>query len=278
VGLLKAVEDPLGRVTRYTYDEFGQRIALTDNLDHTTYYAYDDLGRLYKTTYPTGLEDHTCYDAAGRMVRTASNVAAGVDACAAGYPETITSTLTRANDMVYDLSGNAMASTSWYYDQGAVISQTTRTYYDDANRPVTVVQNLSSDWGIANEEKPEPGYLDPLHNLRSDTVYDAAGNVIASIQWSIEGSTTLTHTTRTYYDALGRPWLVVQNLTGQSIQAGTPPEYDPAHPDQNVQSETVYDAAGNVVETIDNAGRVSYTCYDSLNRAVRHLMQETIAL
>lgn len=87
-GLLKEITDPLGHVTRFTYDSFGQRITMTDALNHTTTYTYDDLGRLETSRDPLARTAWTCYDAAGRVVRTVANASGD-----GGTPQTDRATL-----------------------------------------------------------------------------------------------------------------------------------------------------------------------------------------
>ena len=103
--------------------------------------------------------------------------------------------------------------------------------------------------------------------LVNQTRYDANGNVIAVI--APDGKVT-----RTYYDNLNRPTIVVRNFVGD-INLNTPPAFDAARPDENVRSTTEYDANGNVVKTIDNAGRVNTNCYDALNRVVKSIQNPT---
>jgi len=100
-------------------------------------------------------------------------------------------------------------------------------------------------------------------------VYNANGNVIATIDPAGK-------VTRTYYDELQRPTVLVDNLVGQAITVTTAPAYDPDFPDRNVRTTTVYDAAGNAVQTVDNANLATYFCYDALNRVVKTIQNPTV--
>ena len=86
----------------------------------------------------------------------------------------------------------------------------------------------------------------------TEFVYDAAGRQIATV--AADGQVT-----RTYFDGLYRPIVMVQNLTGQPITNSVPPAYNPALPAANVRQETRYDDAGRVYEQEDNAGMVTRT-------------------
>jgi RHS repeat-associated protein len=256
-GLLKTVQDPNGDITQYVYDAKGDRIKVIDALLNETNYTYDALGRRVTVEDPHGRVDWTCYDPAGRVVRTVANASGdggtpATNPCNSdNYLPSALADVDRISTTVFDAVGDIIAT----IDDAGII---TRTYYDLANRPTAVVQNLV---GQAIEVGTPPVY-DPAHpdrNVRSETVYDAAGNVIASID-------TLGHITRTYYDALNRPQVIVRNLIGQAIDVSTPPTYDPAHPDRNVRSEYVYDEAGRTIASIDTLGRVTRTYYDALSR------------
>ncbi len=269
-GLLKTTTDPLGRTIQFTYNPFGQRISMTDALGHTTQYAYDALGRLQRTTDPMGHVTWTCYDAAGRVIRTVANATGDggtpqTDPCnASQYVPSSDPDKDRITTTVYDIRGNAIATID---PSGAI----TRTYYDQNNRPVVVVQNLTGQ-SIENPTPPTYNPAYPDRNVRSETVYDDAGNPIATID-------NRGIITRTYYDTLNRPQFVVVNLVGQGIGVGTPPAYDPNYPDRNVRTQYVYDPAGNTIATIDTLGRITRTYYDENNRpvtVVQNLTGQTI--
>ncbi|RPH75891.1 hypothetical protein EHM76_00620, partial [bacterium] len=271
-GLLKAVQDPLGNVTHYAYDEFGQRTSITDASNQSTTFAYDLLGRLTKTTYHNGQTDWTCYDAADRIVRTVINATGDgslpqSDPCdAVNYQSSPQPGYDRITTTVYDDSGNVIAT----IDTDGIIN---RTYYNADLRPATSIQNLVGQ----TIENPVPPPYDPLYpnqNIRTDTYYDSEGNVIA-----VED--TLGRITRTYYDSQNRPQYIVQNLTGQAIEVNTPPAYDPSYPDQNISSETVYDPVGNAIASIDTLSRITRTYYDELNRpkyVVQNLVGQDITI
>jgi RHS repeat-associated protein len=331
-GLLESVTDPRGNTASYEYNAAGQRISMTDALLRETSYTYDQNNRLRTVTDPSGRTDWTCYDGKGRVVRRVENASGDgsdpqTDPCdAQNYEPSADPTQDLIHETVYDRRGNAIASVEWWVEDSQAYSATTRTYYDDANRPVIVVQNLVGQ----SIEDPDPPAYDPDHpdqNVRSDSQYDANGNlvraednggrvsyycydvldrVVKSIQnpsvsnpcqsynpsedadqdviqetvYDAAGNAIavidpLGIVTRTYYDEANRPVSVVQNLVGQSIEDPDPPEYDPDHPDQNMRSDSEYDANGNLVSATDNAGRVSYSCYDRLNRVVKTIQNPT---
>jgi RHS repeat-associated protein len=256
-GLLKTVQDPNGDITQFEYDAAGNRIKVIDALLNETQYTYDALGRRITVEDPHGRVDWTCYDPAGRVVRTVANASGDggtpqTDPCdSENYLTSAEPDVDRISETVFDVVGDIIAT----IDAEGII---TRTYYDLANRLTTVVQNLV---GQAIEEETPPIYdpAHPDHNVRSDAVYDAAGNVIASID-------TLGRITRTYYDALNRPDVIVQNLVGQPVTNPTPPAYNPTYPDRNVRSEYVYDVAGRTIASIDTLGRITRTYFDALGR------------
>jgi RHS repeat-associated protein len=163
-----------------------------------------------------------------------------------------------------------------YDDDGKVIAviendgTITRTYYDDLDRPQYIVYNLN-DWDLQITYPPTLTATGEYHdqNVLTENVYDDDGRLIATI--ANDGTIT-----RTYYDVLGRAYLVARNLAGQLISVETPPSYNPDYPDQNVLSETVYGPGGYVQKIIDPNGKVTYFCYDGLYRNVKTVINPSV--
>ena len=230
-----------------------------------TDYVYDINGNMIGSIDTLGIKSRTYYDSENRPEYVVSNLT-GQD-ISVTTPPTYNPAYPDQNvitQMVYDPAGNQIATIS-------PLGIITRTYFDPTNRPVSVVQNL---FGQSYEVETPPVYDSdyPDQNIRTDTVYDANGNVIAGID-------TLGRITRSYYTALDQLATTVQNLTGQSIETTTPPTYNPAYPDQNVRTDYYYDTAGNQIAIIDPKGILTRTYYDELNRqgyVVRNLQGQGI--
>ena len=241
-GKVKFITDALGNQTFYTYTSSGQVETVTTAYGTsntlTTTYAYDNLGRLVDMTDAQGIVTHNEYDDAGHLLKTAYNV----------HPTVITQnfedTYNIVTEYTYDARGNQIAVKDTY---GII----TRAYYDLANRPVTIAQNLTGQT-IETATPPARGTGITDENIRTDTEYDDAGNVIA-----ITDPAGIV--TRTYYDAANRPNLIIQNFTGTGV-------YNPAFPDENIRAEYFYDANGNLIATKDTLGIYTRTYYDELNR------------
>ena len=60
---LTRTTDALGNITRYTYDELGNKLTQTDAQGRTTRWAYDALGRVSGRTLPLGQSESFTYDA-----------------------------------------------------------------------------------------------------------------------------------------------------------------------------------------------------------------------
>ncbi|WP_046168565.1 LysM peptidoglycan-binding domain-containing protein, partial [Chromobacterium vaccinii] len=197
----------LSLTTRYGYDGNGNVTAKTDAAGQVTRYVYDGNDRLRYSIDPLGQVTEQRYDAAGNVTDTVRYATAiKLD----GLDQTL-----KASDLTARLKPSAQ-------------DQTTRTVYDAAGRP-----SFSVD---------AQGYV-------TERKYDAAGNVIAMVRYgqavSLDGlsqplkASDLTarlqpsaqdQTTRTVYDAAGRPSF--------SVDA------------QGYVTERKYDAAGNVTDTV----------------------------
>jgi RHS repeat-associated protein len=330
-GRLLTTTDPLGRVTKNEYDSDGNLFRVTRNFvsgepqnDENTYnlittYDYDAAGRLVKITDTLNQISYTCYDSAGRVEKRIQNPT--VSNPCTSYTLSTDPALDRITTTTYDADSNVIATT----EPDGVI---TRIYYDSLNRPVTQVQNLTGQ-SIATTTPPTFNPTNSDQNVRTDTVYDNAGNVLKTIDNTgriiyncydalnrvvktvqnptvTDPCTTYTlssdtdkdityqtdydevgnviasidpdgNITRTYYDPLNRPEVVIVNLDGQAISVDTPPAFNPAYPDKNIGTQTFYDIAGRVEKIVDlTTNRADWTCYDDAGRVIRTVVNATV--
>jgi len=124
----------------------------------------------------------------------------------------------------YDAAGNTVDSVD-------LAGTVTHYCYDALNRAVKTIQNPT----VADPCADYTPSADADKDLINRTIYDANDNAIATID-------PAGRVTRTYYDVLNRPTVTMQNLTNWDIANETWPSYDPAYPDQNIGSQTFYDA------------------------------------
>lgn len=260
-GKLKLETDALGNQTFYTYISSGQVAAITTAYgtlsSQTTSYTYDLLGNLINQTDSQGVVTHNDYDSARHLTRVTRNY----DTTHLQNDQNIYNLRT---DYRYDVRGNQIAVTD---TKGTI----TRTYYNSAGRPATVVENLVGQT-IDIATPPARGASPADQNLRTDMVYAADGALIATID-------PAGVITRTYYDNVARPVTVVNNLVGQDILTASPPARGSV--DQNIRTDTTYDTNGNVIAITDPNGIITRTYYDVLNRpitTVQNLTGQTISI
>src|SRR3990172_7151410 len=285
VGNAIATIDTLGRITRTYYDGNSRPVAVVQNLagwsidnvnppprgtggadeNLRTDMAYDAAGNTIATTDPNGVITRTYYDPLNRPQYVVTNLVGqgiGVETppndCNATAPDENVCTEYR-----YDDAGSQIA----VIDPNGVI---TRTYYDPASRPQYVVLNLVGQ-GIEAPNPPNGCVATaPAENVCTEYVYDDGGSQIGVY----DPNRVIT---RTYYDGLGRVRYVAQNLTGQGIENETPPTFNPANPDQNVRTDTVYGPAGEVLRTIDTLSHATVMCYDGQGRVVRTVQNPSVS-
>ena len=287
-GSVQQTTDNAGRVTHYCYDWMNRVIRTVQNPtvadpcfeyapsgaadeDIIRQTAYDANGNAIAAIDPLGVTTRTYYDALNRPYLVLRNLTYQHYSINTPPPESaFGNTENVATGTRYDEAGNAIASIEWRVVEGAaVVSHTTRTYYDALNRPYLVARNLTGQDYRAPIPPPENSFGND-ENVTTGTIYDDQGRAIASVEWLEVDGLVISHTTRTYYDALGRTIAVVRNLVGD-VYAESWPSYDPNYPDQNVRSEYAYNGDGRqvaVIEIMDEANRlVTRTYYDVLGRA-----------
>jgi YD repeat-containing protein len=184
-GLLAAEEDANGRITTYTYNQYGQIIetvrAAGTSAAVTTTYGYDGVGRLITITQASAAESTTSlnvYDDVDRLLAaitnwTGSDPGQWKQDCDTGPGPRDSNVCTRYG---YDDAGRTISTTN-------ALGQTNLTFYDDAGRSFLSVTNY--DGAPFNEADPVGDLCnfanpDPEFNLCSLTQYDEFGRVVTT--------------------------------------------------------------------------------------------------
>ena len=223
----------------------------------------------------------TVYDDAGNVVASLCNYQnAGTDpttaAEAAALYDLSTPAVNRVTTYAYDALGRRIQTTiNAGVGANAANAQTTLTVYDALDRVIRTISNYVADVNLPNPYTAAHDAFahgsDNTQNLVTDTAYNARGLVRA--QTDGLGNVTLFG-----YDEADRLVKTVQSAsqpTYNNDYTGTTP--DPALANYNASSSAdldvvttqAYDPAGNLVQTVDALGSVSYTVYDALNRPVK---------
>lgn len=182
----------------------GQLWKITNAMGHvTTFDDYDLHGHVTRTTDPNGLVTTLAYDPRGRLTHRTVG--------------------TRTTTYTYDPAGNL---TSLSLPDGS----TSTFSYDPAHR-LTNIQDAQGN-RIAYT-------LDGLGNRVAESVYDAQGNPVRSLDRQ--------------FDALGRLWKEVRGVNGQAAV-----------------TEYGYDAQGNPTVRTDPLNHTARATYDALDRLARN--------
>jgi RHS repeat-associated protein len=252
LGNVKQSTDPLGHVTRYTYDQLSRMTtrdvpASTDSQRAVSHYTYTRTGDVLSVTDPTGAQALTTYDDLDRQASvtqverypTANNYTTtysyddGGDVLSSTAPSGATTT------MKYDTVGELTSST----DPSHVVSQ---YGYDFAGRQVRASDGMNrtsrTDYDALGHTASESDVSPAGATLRTVTyAYDAAGN--------LTGSTDPYHATTTYdYDAAGR---MVRQV-------------EPVSASHSITTTFGYDAAGNRTRYTDGRGNSTIYTVNSL--------------
>ena len=276
----------------------------------TTWYTYDQMGRVIKTRQTSLLGgcqySYTVYDAAGNVLATVcglQNTTPPATVAEALQLYTNDPAHTRVTVYEYDTLGRRVKTTA---NAGASFADTTLTLYDALGRVWRIIAKYNNpevspgvyeytapgtwEWDEAakswkDQTSPTAKTIshgsDNTENIIADTKYNAFG--LVRLRRAALGNVTLYG-----YDDAGRLVKTVQNAAtsdhNNDFVGGDPNEADPSlsaypysphvlstDPDQDIITEQVYDAAGNLVKVVDATGQVSFTVYDPLNRLWRTL-------
>lgn len=228
---------------------------------------YDSDGRVQRTKDVLGRWTLNGYDEQGRQIKTIRNAsdddyfdtAMPADPDLSAYTPSANSDEDITSETVYDDQGRVLQTIDTRGNETYVV-------YDSGGRRVTsitnYVQQSSSDpadwfWSSANKRweysvgNAVSHGTDKDQNIISTTSYEFGGRV----------SKTRNHTgieTRYEYDDLGRQVKTIFNYVDGI--------YSAASPDEDLISETIYNRAGQVTETIDARGTKTQFAYDKAGR------------
>jgi YD repeat-containing protein len=267
VGRQKAVEDALQNKTYFAYDEVGNQVQVLDALSHESYFFYDALNRRNCSRDALGNLAYFFFDEVGNQVRS-------VDA--KGVP----------TYFVYD-DLNRLA-TQWTPAQVALGVEEAATYfgYDAAgNRVRTQDANGNASYFFFDELNRLETQLDPagnatyyeytarseqsqVKNARGATTksyFDAAGRMEKQTD-AVDVTTYFTfdgagRTTKTHLAALDQVTYLEYDLAGRQTHVRTTPDGSAIY-----DGETVYDAAGQRVRTVNPRGYAAYFEHDPVGR------------
>jgi RHS repeat-associated protein/uncharacterized repeat protein (TIGR01451 family) len=303
-GELRSIRDPALATTQFAVNPLGWQTGTIDATGHITNIVHDTNGRpktqTTSRTNGTGnsvpLVTTTGYDDKGRVTSTThpDNSVSTTTYTPIDKPATECDTQNRCTTYEYDSRGNlwkttypdATFETKTFDENGNVTSETdragrtTRTVFDALDRAVKVIH-------------PDDTPNDPNDNPFSETVYDAAGRVEATIDENdnlttfayddADRRTSVTNakneTSTTAYDADGRRTSMTdaQNRTTKFVYDDAGKLVETIHPDEgtddgndanNPRTFTTYDAAGRKVADTDDAGRITRFAYDKLGRLI----------
>ncbi|MBS0575786.1 MAG: glucosaminidase domain-containing protein [Proteobacteria bacterium] len=235
-----------------TFNASGDLTSVTNGMGlTTTYSAYNGLGEVGRIVDPNGAVTDYTYDAQGRMVNART------------YPN------------------GAAADTSLTYDATGLL--TARTTPDGVTQNYTydITRHLSAIWsGTGSAQQEEDRNYDPMGNVTSTQDRNLVGHYhdqctkwwkdgegynecIESVQvWVPAG--TVTRSSSTSYDGLGRIWTVGGN-GGQNFQATYDANDNPAVMTDSLGKTTTetFDALNRLVKSVDGRGGITQYTYDA---------------
>ncbi|MGH9874512.1 MAG: RHS repeat-associated core domain-containing protein [Pyrinomonadaceae bacterium] len=232
--------DQMNGVTTNTYNAQGDLLTTTDALNNTTTFTYDSHGQLLTVTDPRNNATTFTYDTNGNLTRR-------------------TDALNNQTNTAYDARGRVTSVTN-------ALNQTTSYEYDLAGRlkktiyPDTSFVLLTCDLaGRRTKIKDPRGYettfaYDAAYRLTSETNPDAKVTSYAyDLMSNLTGVTdALSRTTNYTYDDFNR----LTKIKYPEATAGA----------GRLEENFAYDSAGSILQTTDQAGKVTSFCYDSSNR------------
>jgi len=247
-GRLVALVDALGRRIELDHNLADHVETVTDRLGNPTTYVYDARGNVIETIDAYGNRTTRTYDDAGNELSVTDPLGHTITSTydADGNRISITDPLGNTTTKTYDACGNVLSTTD-------PLGNTTTNTYDDNGNLVAVTDPLGNTTHTRYDANGNPtAWFDAEGNQTAAFAFDPDGN-LASV-------TDAAGLTRFFsYDADG-------NQTGTRWTWINPD--DPSDV-RTIAAQAVYDAAGQLVETVDPDGNSSRTEYNALGKPKR---------
>ncbi|WP_203833029.1 LamG-like jellyroll fold domain-containing protein [Actinoplanes regularis] len=259
VGQVISSTDPLGAVTRYTYDQLGRTTKVVTPDDGVTRYKYDDNGELLSHTDPNGAQATSTTDYLGRTI-TATEA---VRQAGTGYTTTYTydsspwpTSVKSASGVVTNFKYNSIGEQTAVTDAAGGV---TKTKYDGVGRPVKVTapdgSYATGTYDMLGRTVSSSKYAATTGELLSTQTqrFDISGNVLtASNEFNpaVAANTDLPgskHETTFEYDEIGQ---LVKQL-------------EPISASDSIESKFGYDVGGRQTRFTDGRNNRFITTYNA---------------
>ena len=251
-GVMKSFFDDDGRLIA-TEDAFGNRVELDhnlanrvetvfDRLGNPTIYGYDTRGNVTSETNALGQTTQHEYDANDN--ETATTDALGNTSSATfdanGNQTSVTDPLGNTSSFSYDEFGNLLASVD-------PLGNSSTSIYDSNGNYISTTDALGNTNSFAYDSNGNlTSTTDALYRVTGTFGYDSSGNLTSS--------TDAVGVTNNFgYDDNN-------NQTGTSFVWMNP---DDSQDTRTVTTQTIYNASGQVIETVDANGNHSFTVYNA---------------
>lgn len=294
--------DPLARVTKHTYDSFGNETSVignyvsgqsaTSDRNVTTSFAYNQAttaGKAGLVTSRTGASGDVTtytYDAVGRQTSETlpsdAEIAALTNSTtydeldniltetttSAGVPHAIIHAYDKLNRPISQTNADGGLQT-WTYDaagnqlSSVVGGQTTiRTYDEVGNLLSEAVGGASSTYSYDGQHRPVVAV--DRAGVTTDNSYDRAGRLLDEVVATPDGPLATSYT----YDALGQETSAfypdATSISTTYNRAGRPITVD----DHGASTSSAFDRAGNETSSTADDGTLTTKAYDALNRVI----------
>ncbi len=299
---IASVTDSLGDVTSTTYDLVGNPLTVRDPLQLVTTRTYDLADHLLTTLTPApdSVTSKSVYDAFGFKVEDIANWVDGTPS-AGGSDDVVTQYLYDANGnqiqvdrdcasgtpggacagtgfidartkTAYDLLGNVVASTVYPLSGGAGVARTTTSYFETTPGPSSTM--VTRPKASATRGPIAPSATAPMAPPSCpDTTLAATLCTSAAVMPGAAGTTVsgvdLDGNIVGVTDTYGKVARTLRDVGGNavfSVVNYADGVYDPAAPDTDLVTATIYDLAGKAISTVDPLGRATNTTRDALEQ------------